>query len=91
MNPFGHVDLRVSDIDAALEFYGALLPAFGFTERYDGETWKVWSTTEPLPVTAYFGITQAREHVANDHRIALWLGSPAEVDRLAEISSRRAL
>ena len=34
--PFGHVDLRVEDIEAALSFYEALLPALGFTERYHG-------------------------------------------------------
>ncbi len=57
MNPFGHVDLRVSKLETALPFYEALLPALGFTERYHGEHWKVWATTEPLPSTAYFGIT----------------------------------
>src|SRR6266511_5010207 len=33
MNPFGHVDLRVSKLETALPFYEALLPALGFTER----------------------------------------------------------
>jgi predicted enzyme related to lactoylglutathione lyase len=32
-NPFGHVDLRVRDLGAALPFYEALLPELGFTER----------------------------------------------------------
>jgi catechol 2,3-dioxygenase-like lactoylglutathione lyase family enzyme len=46
---FGHIDLRVSDLAAALTFYDELLPALGFTERYHGEIWKAWATTEPLP------------------------------------------
>ena len=55
MNPFGHMDLRVSDLEAAFGFYDALLPALGFTKTYHGEEWKVWATTDPLPSTAYGG------------------------------------
>ena len=88
MNRFGHIDLRVSDIDAAADFYEALLPALGFTERYHGGAWKVWATTDPLPGTAYFGITEERTHVANDNRIAFWVESAAEVDRVAEVARR---
>ena len=88
MNRFGHIDLRVSDIDAAADFYEALLPALGFTERYHGDAWKVWATTDPLPGTAYFGITEERTHVANDNRIAFWVESPAEVDRVAKVARR---
>jgi catechol 2,3-dioxygenase-like lactoylglutathione lyase family enzyme len=73
---------------AALPFYDELLPALGFTERYHGEAWKVWATTEPLPGTAYFGITEELGHVANSNRIAFWVESPADVDRLAEVASR---
>lgn len=88
VNPFGHIDLRVSDIGAALGFYDALLPALGFTERYHGEAWKVWSTTDPLPSTAYFAVTEEPGHVANDNRIAFWVESSAEVDRLADVARR---
>jgi catechol 2,3-dioxygenase-like lactoylglutathione lyase family enzyme len=86
VNPFGHIDLRVSDVDAALGFYEELLPALGFTERYHGEAWKVWATTDPLPSTAYFSITEEPAHVANENRIAFWVESSAEVDRIAEIA-----
>jgi catechol 2,3-dioxygenase-like lactoylglutathione lyase family enzyme len=83
---FGHIDLRVSDLDAAFSFYDQLLPALGFTERYHGEQWKVWATTEPLPSTAYFAVTEEREHVANSNRIAFWVSSEAEVVRVTEIA-----
>lgn len=87
MNPFGHIDLRVADLDAAFPFYDALLPALGFTERYHGEAWKVWGCQEPpLPATPYFGITESPGHVPNENRIAFWVGSPEEVDRLAAIA-----
>jgi catechol 2,3-dioxygenase-like lactoylglutathione lyase family enzyme len=85
---FGHIDLRVSDLAAALAFYEALLPAVGFTERYHGDSWKVWATTEPLPSTGYFAITEDRNHVANSNRIAFWVESDAEVDRIAEVVHR---
>jgi catechol 2,3-dioxygenase-like lactoylglutathione lyase family enzyme len=85
MNPFGHLDLRVSDLDAALPFYEALLPALGFSERYHGELWKVWATTEPLPSTAYFGITESLGHIPNENRIAFWVASSDDVDRIGEL------
>jgi catechol 2,3-dioxygenase-like lactoylglutathione lyase family enzyme len=87
MNPFGHIDLRVSKLETALPFYEALLPALGFTERYHGEQWKVWATTEPLPSTAYFGITESPGHVPNENRIAFWVAGDDEVDRIAEIAA----
>ena len=85
MNPFGHIDLRVADIEAAQAFYEALLPELGFTVRYHGDVWKAWATTDPLPSTAYFGITEEAGHAANSNRIAFWVGSRAEVERLAEV------
>ncbi len=88
MNPFGHVDLRVADLDAGTAFYEALLPELGFTERYPGEAWKVWATTDPLPSTAYFAITEAPAHVVNGNRIAFWVDSAEEVDRLAWVARR---
>jgi catechol 2,3-dioxygenase-like lactoylglutathione lyase family enzyme len=46
----------------------------------------VWATTDPLPATAYFGVTEAPGHVANENRIAFWVESRDEVDRLAEVA-----
>jgi catechol 2,3-dioxygenase-like lactoylglutathione lyase family enzyme len=73
-------------MDAALPFYEELLPALGFTQRYHGEAWKVWASTEPLPGTAYFGITEEPGHAANSNRIAFWVDSAADVDRLAAVA-----
>jgi catechol 2,3-dioxygenase-like lactoylglutathione lyase family enzyme len=88
MNPFGHIDLRVDDLDAAVAFYEELLPALGFTERYHGAEWKVWATTDALPVTAYFGVTEERGHVGNSNRIAFSVETAAEVDRVADVARR---
>jgi len=86
MNPFGHIDLRVADLDVAVAFYDALLPALGFTDRFHGDAWKVWATTDPAPSTAYFAITEEKSHVANGNRIAFSVASTSEVDRLADIA-----
>jgi catechol 2,3-dioxygenase-like lactoylglutathione lyase family enzyme len=86
VNPFGHIDLRVAGLEPAFRFYEALLPALGFTQRYHGEEWKVWTTTDPLPATAYFGITESPGHAANENRIAFSVTSPEEVDRLAAVA-----
>jgi catechol 2,3-dioxygenase-like lactoylglutathione lyase family enzyme len=86
MNPFGHMDVRVRDLAAAEVFYEALLPALGFGERYHGERWKVWATTEPLPATAYFGVTESAEHAPNENRIAFWVSDDADVDRVAAVA-----
>jgi catechol 2,3-dioxygenase-like lactoylglutathione lyase family enzyme len=80
------MDVRVADLSAAESFYDALLPALGFTERYHSERWKVWATTEPLPGTAYFGVTESSEHAANENRIAFWVASREDVDRVSAVA-----
>jgi catechol 2,3-dioxygenase-like lactoylglutathione lyase family enzyme len=86
VNPFGHVDLRVADVAAAEAFYDALLPALGFTERDLGERWKVWATTDELPWTAYFAVTESGAHAANENRIAFAVGSREDVERVAGVA-----
>ncbi|MDX6481544.1 MAG: hypothetical protein QOG85_2054 [Gaiellaceae bacterium] len=88
MNPFGHIDLRVGDLARAEAFYEALLPELGLTERYHGETWKVWAARDPLPGTAYFAVTESTGHVANENRIAFSVRSAEDVDRVAELARR---
>jgi catechol 2,3-dioxygenase-like lactoylglutathione lyase family enzyme len=80
------MDVRVADLAAAERFYDALLPALGFTERYHGETWKVWATVEPLPGTAYFAVTESAEHVANENRIAFCVAGREDVERVAAVA-----
>jgi catechol 2,3-dioxygenase-like lactoylglutathione lyase family enzyme len=83
---FGHIDLRVADADAALPFYEALMPALGYTRRFHGDEWKVWARADAeLPATQYFGFTESAGHVANENRIAFWVNSRREVDRIAAL------
>lgn len=57
-----------------------------FTELYHGETWKVWATSEPLPGTAYFGLTESAGHTANENRIAFRVASREDVECVAAIA-----
>jgi catechol 2,3-dioxygenase-like lactoylglutathione lyase family enzyme len=86
MDPFGHVDIRVRDMEAALAFYGALLPALGFTRTFHGPLWKVFAAEGDLPSVAYFALIEDLEHLANKNRIAFWAETPADVDRLAGVA-----
>lgn len=87
MSGFGHLDLRVDDLEEAFPFYDALLPALGFTLTFHGEVWKAWAMPEPpLPATPYVAVTESPGHVPNENRVAFWVAGPAEVDRLAEVA-----
>ena len=85
MNPFGHIDLRVAAMALAEPFYAALLPELGFTRTFPGETWKVWATEGDLPATAYFAVIEEAGHTPNANRIAFWVPSPADVDRVGDV------
>lgn len=85
MNPFGHIDLRVTSMKTALPFYSALLPALGFTRTFHGPEWKVFAADGDLPSAAYFAITEDPTHQPNKNRIAFWVPSREDVDRIAAV------
>jgi hypothetical protein len=66
------MDLRVADLAAAEPFYDALYRRSASRSATTARQWKVWATTEPLPGTAYFGITESLGHLPNENRIAFW-------------------
>lgn len=85
MNHFGHIDLRVKDAKAAEPFYSKFLPALGFTRTFHGGGWYVFATEGELPQAAFFALTEDPVHVANANRIAFWVESREEVDRVAKV------
>ena len=84
-NPYGHIDLRVRDMGAALPFYERLLPALGFPRPWLGPTWKVFAAPGELPSAPFFSITEEPDHQANANRVAFWAGSREEVDRIGTL------
>ncbi len=86
MNRFGHVDLRVRDMGAALPFYAVLLPAIGFPVEERGREWTVWAAEDEAPSAAWFAVTEDRGHVPNANRIAFWADDRGGVDRLAAVA-----
>lgn len=85
MNPFGHIDLRVPDLAAALPFYEQLLPALGFTRSFHSADWRVFAAEGDLPGAAYVAITEDATHQPNANLIGLWAADRATVDRRAAL------
>jgi catechol 2,3-dioxygenase-like lactoylglutathione lyase family enzyme len=85
MNPFGHIDLRVTDLAESLSFYERLLPALGFTRTFHSAQWRVFAAEGELPSAAYSAITEALDHQPNQNMIGFWASSPQEVDRIAAL------
>ena len=85
-NPFSHIDQRVPDLEAGVTFYGAILPAIGFSKYNGGQAFRTWSTPDGTgPTGPWFGITEDPGHVPNANRIAFWAASRERVDQLAQI------
>lgn len=85
MNPFGHMDVRVTELEEAMRFYSAVLPSLGFTREYHGTEWKVFATEDELPGAAYFALTEDPDHRPNANRIAFWAESREQVDQIAGV------
>lgn len=83
MNRFGHVDLRVRDLEKAFPFYRTLAFQLGYTREFHGPTWKVFAAEGELPQASYLSITEDPAHQPNSNRIAFWANSPEEVDSIA--------
>jgi len=85
---YDHIDLRVRNLFEARPFYETLLPALGFTRDARIEDWLQFEAVGAGGATEFFGVTESPQHVANECRIAFWVGSISEVDKLAEIAVR---
>ena len=85
---YDHIDLRVRSISEARPFYETLLPALGFTRDVRIEGWLQFEAAGDDGVTEFFGVTESPQHVANECRVAFWVDSISEVDRLAKIAVR---
>ena len=88
-NPFNHIDLRVSDMAAALPFYKEVMPALGFQYQGSMETagvrWEWFQVRNAAP-NQFFAITEDEDHLQNRNCIAFFAESRAEVNQIAEIA-----
>lgn len=82
---FDHVDLRVSSLATASPFYDRLMPALGFTSRDTDGEWVQYTTGEGAGPTEFFGFIASAGHRPNETRVAFWVETNAEVDRLAAL------
>jgi catechol 2,3-dioxygenase-like lactoylglutathione lyase family enzyme len=80
---FDHLDLRVRDKPAALEFYHPVARALGFPHFVDGDPWFCFCSVPYPEVGEYLAITEDRSHVSGRTCHAFWKPSRAEVDALA--------
>jgi predicted lactoylglutathione lyase len=85
MYPFGHIDLRVRDIEAAYPFYARILPELGFRNEWRGDGAFSFQSEGEFPKRSWFGVIEDRDHVPNATRLAFAVESREEVDRLAQI------
>ena len=86
---YDHIDLRVPDLAAARAFYETFLPALGFTRKTEIPGWlQDEAEGEKEGPAAFFGVTESAKHVPNESRVAFWVESTAELDRLADIAAR---
>ena len=84
---YDHIDLRVRNLAEARPFYEILLPELGFTRAVQIEGWLQFEAAGG-GATEFFGLTESPTHVANECRVAFWVESNSEVDRLAGIVVR---
>ncbi|WP_035615171.1 VOC family protein [Haloferula sp. BvORR071] len=82
---FDHIDLRVTNLAAAEDFYRMLLPALGFEREQDIEGWLQF---EDKNAAQFFGVTESPGHRPNENRIAFQAGSVEAVEYLAEIAKQ---
>ena len=85
MRRYDHIDLRVRSMSEVRRFYETLLPALGFDEEVEIDGWLQYRAKSPEGVGEFFGIIESPTHQANESRIAFWVGTPGDVDRLASI------
>src|SRR3954470_22787025 len=80
-----HIDLRVKNFARAMNFYGKLLPALGFTcDRSDSEWGTFYSVGGDKP-SAFFGFTEDPDHRPNGNRMAFWVDSRSDVDEMGSL------
>ena len=85
-NRYGHIDLRVSDMKAALSFYSKFLPALGFGEHHQDGGWEVYRAEGEFPSRPWVALIEQSDHRPNENRISFWAESREELEKLATVA-----
>ena len=85
---FDHIDLRVTNLDAADAFYGVLLPAIGFPTRRVEVDSIAYESAREHSMPEFISLIEDPEHVPNKTRIAFWCDTREEVDQVAAVLPR---
>ena len=84
---FDHIDLRVTNLEAADAFYSVLLPAIGFPARQVEVDWIAYSS-RGQSTPEFISLIEDPEHAPNKTRIAFWCDTREEVDEVAAVLPR---
>lgn len=81
----GHFDLRVTSLSEALHLYSRMMPALGYNSQRKGDGWHSFVRDGELPARSFLPLIEDPAHQPNGNRLAFWVSSRGEVERLAEI------
>jgi catechol 2,3-dioxygenase-like lactoylglutathione lyase family enzyme len=82
---FDHIDLRVKDMAVARKFYEKILPQLGFVHEKPGRYFHTFFSAGGDKPSEFFGLSPDKNHKPNRTRIAFWVDTREEVDRIAKL------
>ena len=82
---FDHIDLRVTNMEAARTFYGKFLPQIGFVHESLGDDYYTFYAGGGERPLEFFAISEDKNHRPNGTRIAFWADTREEVDLIAKL------
>ena len=85
---FDHIDLRVTNLEAADAFYSVVLPAIGFPQRRVGADYIAYESSRDHSKPEFISLIEDTEHLPNKTRIAFWCDTREEVDQVAAVLPR---
>ena len=85
---FDHIDLRVTNLEAADAFYRILLPAIGFPARRVEADSIAYDSPRGHSKPEFVSLIEDPEHLPNKTRIAFWCDIREEVDQVAAVLPR---
>lgn len=82
---FDHIDLRVTNMEAATEFYAKILPQLGFVHESPGDDYYTFYAGGGERPLEFFCLSEDKNHRPNGTRIAFWADTREEVDQISKL------